>query len=237
MVVVSVEGAPTGLVAVRDEPRADAAAGIRALGAMGVRSVMLTGDNPRTGGAIASALGLDVKAGLLPEDKLAAVQRLQAQGHVVAMVGDGVNDAPALAVADIGVAMGAAGTAVAVETADIALMRDDLLALPAALDLARRTVRVMRQNIAIALVTVGALLAGVLLGGVTMSLGMLVHEASVLVVTGGSATRTSSRNSVRNSSALARQYARWSGAMVREPCPSTSASASSSWTRSAFTSS
>ncbi len=183
-VVVALDGVVLGVLGLADTVRPDAAEMVARLHASGIRTVvMLTGDAERVARTVAEATGVDqVEAHLLPEDKLAAVQRLQAAGHVVAMVGDGVNDAPALAVADIGVAMGAAGTAVAVETADIALMRDDLLALPAALGLARRTVRVMRQNIAIALVTVGALLAGVLLGGVTMSLGMLVHEASVLVV-------------------------------------------------------
>src|SRR5690606_22640374 len=163
--------------------RPDAPEMVRRLHDAGVRTVMLTGDTERVARAVAAQVGVDeVRAGLLPEDKLAAVTELQRAGYTVAMVGDGVNDAPALATADIGVAMGAAGTGVAIETADIALMKDDLLKLPQAVSLARRTVRVMRQNIAIALATVALLLAGVLLGGVTMAAGMLVHELSVLVV-------------------------------------------------------
>ncbi|MER7548304.1 cation-translocating P-type ATPase [Spirillospora sp. NPDC127506] len=181
---VSVDGRPVGVVAVADRVRPGAARMVADLHAAGVkRVVMLTGDVRRVAEAVAAQVGVDeVHAGLLPEDKLEVVRELRDRGHVVAMVGDGVNDAPALAAADIGVAMGAAGTGVAIETADIALMKDDLAKLPQAVSLARRTVSVMRQNIAIALVTVGLLLAGVLAGGVTMAVGMLVHEISVLVV-------------------------------------------------------
>ncbi len=184
--VVTLDGRVIGVVAVADSVRADARKMVDRLHAAGVRRVvMLTGDARLVAEAVAAQVGVDdVRAELLPEDKLTAVAELQAVGHTVAMVGDGVNDAPALAAADIGVAMGAAGTGVAIETADIALMRDDLLTLPQAVSLARRTVRVMRQNITIALLTVAMLLAGVFAGGVTMAAGMLLHEASVLVVIG-----------------------------------------------------
>ena len=182
--IVAVDDTVAGVVAVADEVREDAAQMVAELHRAGVRKVvMLTGDAPLVAKAIGEATGVDeVHAGLLPEDKLVVVQELQRQGHTVAMVGDGVNDAPALVTANIGVAMGAAGSAVAVETADIALMGDNLLKLPEAISLARRTVANMRQNIAIALTTVSLLLLGVLLGGVTMTIGMLVHEVSVLVV-------------------------------------------------------
>ena len=183
---VTLDGEVIGVVAVADRLRSDAKEMVTRLHAAGVtKVVLLTGDNRRVAEAVAAEMGVDeVRAQLLPEDKLTEVTRLQAEGHTVAMVGDGVNDAPALATADIGVAMGAAGTGVAIETADIALMNDDLLKLPQAVSLARRTVRVMRQNIAIALVTVVILLAGVFAGGVTMAIGMLVHEASVFLVIG-----------------------------------------------------
>jgi Cd2+/Zn2+-exporting ATPase len=182
--IVAVDDTVAGVVAVADEVREDAAQMVAQLHRAGVRKViMLTGDAPLVAKAIGEATGVDeVHAGLLPEDKLVVVQELQRQGHIVAMVGDGVNDAPALATANIGVAMGAAGSAVAVETSDIALMGDNLLKLPEAISLARRTVANMRQNIAIALTTVSLLLLGVLLGGVTMTIGMLAHEVSVLVV-------------------------------------------------------
>ncbi len=183
-VAVALDDDVLGVLGVADTVRPEAAEAVARLRRAGVREVVvLTGDQQRAAEAVAAAVGIaDVRAALLPEDKLDAVRELQARGHVVAMVGDGVNDAPALAAADVGVAMGAAGSTVAVETADLALMSGDLLRLPHALRIARRTVRVLRQNVAVALVTVAALLAGVLLGGVTMAAGMLVHEVSVLVV-------------------------------------------------------
>ena len=182
--IVALDGTAIGVLAVADTLRVDAAEMAERLHAAGVdKVVMLTGDVEPVARSIAAATGVDeVRASLLPEDKLDAVAAMQAGGRTVAMVGDGVNDAPALATADIGVAMGAAGSAVAVETADIALMGDNLLKLPEAISLAKRTVANMRQNIVVALGTVTLLLVGVLFGGVTMAIGMLVHEASVLVV-------------------------------------------------------
>lgn len=180
---VGVDGRAIGIVAVADTIRDDAPAAIRALHDAGIRVVMATGDAERVARNVGTELGVDeIRAELMPEDKVEIVRELQSRGHTVAMVGDGVNDTPALALADIGVAMGAAGSPAAIETADIALMADRLPRLPYALGLAKRTVRTMRINIAIALVTVAALLAGLFLGGVTMSVGMLVHEVSVLAV-------------------------------------------------------
>jgi Cd2+/Zn2+-exporting ATPase len=149
VVVVSVDGVPAGLIAMRDEPRSDAVVGIRALTALGIRSVMLTGDNPRTGKAIASALGLDVRAGLLPADKLREIGGLMARGSV-AMVGDGINDAPALAAASVGIAMGS-GTDVALETADAGLLNNRVGDVAALVRLSRATLANIHQNVAIAL--------------------------------------------------------------------------------------
>ncbi|NLX09586.1 MAG: cation-translocating P-type ATPase [Chloroflexi bacterium] len=183
-VVVALDGAAIGILGIADRPRPAAADMLRRLTAIGVgRVVMLTGDNPRTAEAIAREVGIhEVRAGLLPEHKLEHIHQLQREGHVVAMIGDGVNDAPALAAADIGIAMGAAGSDVAIETADIALMADDLLKIPEAIGLSKATLRNIRQNVMIALLTVGSLLAGVLLGRVHMAGGMFIHELSVLVV-------------------------------------------------------
>lgn len=180
---VGVDGRTVGVVGVADTVRPEAKRAVAALAARGIEVVMATGDAKRVAANVGAELGIaQVRAELLPEDKLELVRELQSQGRTVAMLGDGVNDTPALALADVGVAMGAAGSPAAIETADIALMADRLDRLPHALELARRTVRTMRVNITIALVTVALLVAGVFAGGVTMALGMLVHEASVLVV-------------------------------------------------------
>jgi len=183
-VVVARDQQIWGLLAISDPIRMDATEMVRRLRADGIGTiVMLTGDDPATARAVAQKAGIsDVRAGLLPEEKLAAIRGLQAQGHVVAMIGDGINDTPALAAADIGIAMGAAGAGLAIETADIALMADDLLKIPEAIHLSRATLKNIRQNVVIALVTVTGLLTGVLLGSVHMAGGMLVHQASVLVV-------------------------------------------------------
>ena len=183
-VLVSLDGRLLGILGIADPLRESSPAMIRRLKQVGLKKiVMLTGDDRLTAEAIAAEAGIkEVHSDLLPEDKLAIIRDLQAAGYVVAMTGDGINDAPALAAADIGIAMGAAGTSIAIETADIALMADDLMKIPEAIRLSKAALRNIRQNFTVALVTVAALLVGVLLGEVHMAEGMLVHEASVLIV-------------------------------------------------------
>ena len=152
-VLVGRDGAVLGAVAVADQPREGARRALAELKRVGVRrTLMLTGDNRATARAVAAELGVDeVRAELLPQDKVAAVRELAARHGGVAMVGDGVNDAPALAAATVGIAMGAAGADAALETADVALMSDDLTRLPAAVRLSRRVGGIVRQNILFAL--------------------------------------------------------------------------------------
>jgi Cu+-exporting ATPase len=146
-VYVAVDGQLAGLVAVADPVKDTSRDAVRRLRGLGLDVVMLTGDNQRTADAVARAAGIErVVAGVLPEGKVAEIARLQAGGQVVAMVGDGVNDAPALARADVGIAVGT-GTDVAVEAADVALMRGDLGGVAQAVALSRRTMRTMRQNL------------------------------------------------------------------------------------------
>jgi len=173
-----------GLVTVMDRERENATAQIRALREAGIeRIVMLTGDNPRVAEALARRVGVDeVHAGLLPEDKLRIVSELGRTRGPTAMVGDGVNDAPALAAATSGIAMGAAGTDAALETADIVLMRDDLGAIAYAVGLSKRTQRIVWQNISFALAVVVILVITTLTIGVPLPLGVVGHEGSTILV-------------------------------------------------------
>jgi Cd2+/Zn2+-exporting ATPase len=145
-----IDGSIAGAIAMRDEPRPDAARGLKLLSDAGIRTLMLTGDNRRTADAIGKQLGIEVEAELLPEDKQRIVGRLQKEGLVVAKVGDGINDAPALAAADVGVAMGG-GTDVALETADAAVLHGRVSDVAAMIDLSKLTMTNIRQNITVAL--------------------------------------------------------------------------------------
>ena len=184
VVTVGLNGELIGVLGIMDTVRSNAEQMVQELRNFGVeRLLMITGDAPETARHIAEVAGIDeVHAGMLPEEKLKVVKELQKEGHKVAMTGDGINDAPALAAADLGIAMGVTGTDVAIETADLALMSDDLLKIPEALNLSKMTLRNIRQNVVVALVTVAALLIGVFLGSVHMAGGMLIHELSVMAV-------------------------------------------------------
>ncbi len=173
-----------GMVAVADVIRPDAPAVVQALKRLGIkRTMILTGDNELAAQAIARQVGIDEwRAGLLPEQKLDVIRELEEAGHTVAMVGDGVNDAPALATATVGVAMGAAGTDVALETADVVLMADDLKRLPYAIELSRRARRTIRQNIAFALTVIVVLVVFTLAGQVPLPVGVIGHEGSTIIV-------------------------------------------------------
>ena len=186
VVMLGDERAPWGLIAIRDNLRANAKQVIADLHAAGAQKVvMLTGDNERTAQALAQEVGIDeFYANLKPEDKVNKVRELKERYGHVAMVGDGVNDAPALAEATVGVAMGAAGTDVALETADVALMADDLEKLAYALKLAKRNQSVVNQNLALSVVVIGALVIGAIAGIFTLPIAVLGHEISEFVVIG-----------------------------------------------------
>ncbi|KIQ53992.1 heavy metal translocating P-type ATPase [Meiothermus taiwanensis] len=174
---------PLGLIALRDEPRPDARKAVQALHRMGIQTVMLTGDNRRTAEAVARQLGIDtVIAEVLPEDKAAKVKELQAQGRKVAMVGDGINDAPALARADVGIAMGG-GTDVALETADAAVLRGSVRGVAELVRLSRDTMRVVAQNIAFALGLKAVFLATTLLGITGLWPAILADTGATALVT------------------------------------------------------
>ena len=184
-VLIAIDRQLAGVISIADQIKPEARAAIAQLRQVGVKkAVMLTGDNRHTAQLVGNELGLDaVHAELLPQDKVTWVNDLKSQGYRVAMVGDGINDAPALATADVGLAMGIGGTDISMETADIVLMSDRLDQFAHAYSLAKATVRNMQQNTVMAVATVVLLLAGVLLGKVFLASGMLIHELSVLPVT------------------------------------------------------
>ncbi|MBE9104911.1 heavy metal translocating P-type ATPase [Nostoc cf. edaphicum LEGE 07299] len=174
-----------GVIAIADRVRVEAAATINRLKKLGVEQiVMLTGDNEETAHSVAKAVGIDrVYAQLLPEDKLNVIRRLQQQYQTVAMVGDGINDAPALAQASVGIAMGVSGSDVALETADIVLMADRLEKIAVAIHLGRRSQAIVKQNIVVALSFIMLLLVGNFLGNINLPIGVIGHEGSTVLVT------------------------------------------------------
>ncbi len=187
VMVVRRDERPIGLLAVSDEVRPEAHSMIRRLSAMKIGVVMLTGDHRKTADYIAHKLGIDrVEADLLPTDKVAAIERSRAASGRIAMVGDGVNDAPALANADIGIAMGAAGSDVALETADLVLMGDRLELIPYAIQLSRKARRVVWQNITFSLAVIVVLVISTFALDLALTTGVFGHEGStVIVVTNG----------------------------------------------------
>jgi Cd2+/Zn2+-exporting ATPase len=182
---VAYAGEMLGAIAVADALRPTAATTLKRLKQLGIEQiVMLTGDNQRTADRVAQQLGVDrVYAELLPEDKVRVIEHLQKEYQTVAMVGDGINDAPALAMASVGIAMGGAGTDVALETADIVLMADRLEKLEVAIRLGRRSQRIVKQNITFALSFIVVLLIANFMGNMTMPLGVIGHEGSTVLVT------------------------------------------------------
>ena len=184
IMIVGVDGHVAGILAMADQIRSETPKALEALRKMGIESlIMLTGDNARVALNIAEAAGVtEVEADLLPEQKVQAIQKLLKKHGMVAMVGDGVNDAPALANATVGIAMGTGGTDVALETADVALMGDDLAKLPFAVALSRQSRSIIRQNLFISLAVIGLLIPSTLFGFTGIGLAVFFHEGSTLVV-------------------------------------------------------
>ena len=180
--VLVTDGEIGGLIAIRDEPRADAKAGLEALRAVGIETVMLTGDNRRTAEAIGASLGITVRAELLPEDKQQIIRELQAGGRKVAKVGDGINDAPALAAADIGIAM-SGGTDVALETADAAVLHGRVMDLARMVELSRATMGNIRQNVIIALGLKAVFLVTTMIGFTGLWPAILADTGATVLVT------------------------------------------------------
>lgn len=183
-IFAAVDGEIAGIFSIADQVRDDAKAALSQMRRNGIKKIiMLTGDNKHTAELVANELELDeFYAELLPQNKVEYVKKLKDEGRMVAMAGDGINDAPAIATADIGLAMGEGGTDVSMETADVVLMADKLLQFSHAYSLSKATIKNMKQNIFIAVAVVFVLLAGVLSKNVHLASGMFIHEASILVV-------------------------------------------------------
>jgi Cd2+/Zn2+-exporting ATPase len=184
LVAVAVDDRAVGLIGLADRPRENAASSLAQLKRIGIqRTIMLTGDRTPVAAAVAREIGADeFHAELLPEQKMDLVRQIEARCGALAMVGDGVNDAPALASATVGIAMGGAGTDVAIETADVALMADDLRKLPDAIALSRFSRRIIKQNLAIALGVIAVLAPAAALGYAWLGIAVLFHEGSTVVV-------------------------------------------------------
>jgi Cd2+/Zn2+-exporting ATPase len=173
---------PIAVLGLADEPRPEAIEALRRLHALGIGSTMLTGDHARTAATVAARLGIDdVRADLKPEAKVAAVREIEAARGPTLMVGDGINDAPALAAATCGVAMGAAGSDAALEAADVALMTNDLRRIPLAIELARDVGRISRQNIVLSIAVLAAMIPLAVLGLIGVTTAVIVHEAAELI--------------------------------------------------------
>jgi Cd2+/Zn2+-exporting ATPase len=184
VVILAGAGNIVGVIAIADKVRDNSRAAIQGLRSTGIKKIiMLTGDTPQTARAIAGELGVDgYEAGLLPEDKLTIVRKLLAKYDKVAMVGDGVNDAPALAASTVGIAMGGAGTDTALETADIVLMGDDLSKLPYTMELSRRALRIIKENIFFSLVLKGAFIVLTFLGMANLWMAVFADTGAALLV-------------------------------------------------------
>ncbi|MEU6173629.1 heavy metal translocating P-type ATPase [Streptantibioticus parmotrematis] len=183
-VLVQRDGVPVGVLGIADRLRPDATATITALGHLtGANPMLLTGDNPTTAARLAAEVGItDVRAGLMPQEKVTAVRNAQEAGRKVLVVGDGVNDAPALAAAHTGIAMGRAGSDLALETADAVIVRDELAAVPTVVALSRRARRLVVQNLVIAATFISGLTVWDLAGHLPLPLGVLGHEGSTVIV-------------------------------------------------------
>jgi Cd2+/Zn2+-exporting ATPase len=185
IVMVANEGAIIGYIALRDEIRAEAKQMVDSLHQQGLHVAMLSGDSEGSARAVAAEVGIDeVRAGLRPSDKSEAIKELRKKYGPIAMIGDGINDAPALAEADVGIAMGVAGTDIAIDTADVALMNDDLSLLPFTFNTGRHSNQIGRQNIVFSLIVLAIMIPLALTGFLGIIAAIVLHETTELMAVG-----------------------------------------------------